>query len=441
LISDNRILTNAHIASNARFIAIEKEGDSRRYEARVRFIAHDCDLAILEVDDASFYEGMQPLVLGGIPELDSTVTVLGYPIGGNRLSVTRGVVSRIDFQVYSHSDADSHLAIQIDAAINPGNSGGPVFQDNAVVGVAFQGYSGRVAQNVGYMIPVPVLKRFLVDIADGSYDAYVDLGAYHFPLINPTYRRALGLGPGDYGVMISQVIQAGASHGVLERGDVLLRIDNLPIFSNGTVEMDGEKLLLNEVVERLHKGDSVRLKIYRKKVEREVVIQLNSPWPYLMMARRHNVKPRYVLFSGLLFQPLTNGFIGATDARNINLLYHYYKFLDSEIYTEKPEVVVLSRILPDQINTYLAGFKGGIVESINGKTVRTLEDVAAGFQEKADFFMIRFEGTGQPIVLDSHMARTAHERIMQRYGISRSEYLEDSIVPEKWLSRRDKEAQ
>jgi len=132
VISGNRILTNAHVSSNARFIAVEKDGDSNKYEAKVQFIAHDCDLAILKVKDSSFFNRMLPLSLGEIPPLDSTVTVVGFPIGGNRLSVTRGVVSRIDYQLYSHSSADSHLAIQIDAAINPGNSGGPVFQNRNI---------------------------------------------------------------------------------------------------------------------------------------------------------------------------------------------------------------------------------------------------------------------------------------------------------------------
>ena len=102
VISDNRILTNAHIVSDARFIVVQKENDSRNYEARVKFIAHDCDLAMLEVLDKSFFEGVKPLSLGGVPLLDSTVLVIGYPIGGDRLSVTRGVVSRIDFRIYSH---------------------------------------------------------------------------------------------------------------------------------------------------------------------------------------------------------------------------------------------------------------------------------------------------------------------------------------------------
>ncbi|MBI5063183.1 MAG: trypsin-like peptidase domain-containing protein, partial [Desulfatitalea sp.] len=139
IISGQRILTNAHVVSNARFVTLEKENDARRYEARVKFIAHDCDLAMLEVVDPGFFQGTSALKLGDVPALDSMVTVLGYPIGGDRLSVTRGVVSRIDYRGYAHSGVDSHLVVQIDAAINPGNSGGPVIQDSQLVGVAFQG--------------------------------------------------------------------------------------------------------------------------------------------------------------------------------------------------------------------------------------------------------------------------------------------------------------
>ena len=164
IIEGNRIMTNAHVVSNATFITVVKEGDPTPWEARVLYVAHDCDLALLGVYDESFFEGTKPLEFGGIPGLESTVSAYGYPIGGDRLSVTRGIVSRIDFLPYSHSEVDSHLAIQIDAAINPGNSGGPVMQDGKVVGVAFQGYSGAVAQNVGFMIPTPVIRRFLEDV-------------------------------------------------------------------------------------------------------------------------------------------------------------------------------------------------------------------------------------------------------------------------------------
>src|SRR2546429_9558923 len=98
---------------------------------------------------------MLALKFGGIPELESTVSAYGYPIGGERMSVTTGIVSRGDFQLYTHSSVDRHLAIQISAQINPGNSGGPVMQDAKVVGWRFQGYSCDVAQGAASMIPRP----------------------------------------------------------------------------------------------------------------------------------------------------------------------------------------------------------------------------------------------------------------------------------------------
>jgi S1-C subfamily serine protease len=385
LISGNRILTNAHLASNARLIAVEKEDDSKKYEAKVKFIAHDCDLAILEVLDKTFFEGISPLPIGGIPSLDSTVAVIGYPIGGERLSVTRGVVSRIDYQIYSHSVIDQHLAIQIDAAINPGNSGGPVIQNNAVVGVAFQAYSKMIAQNVGYMIPVPVIHRFLKDVEDGQYDGYVDLSIRHFPLLNDMHRRALGLKTEGYGVMVSKVYMAGGATNILKPGDVLLAIDGLPIFSNGYVLMGNERLLLEEVVERKFKEESVRLKILRQGKELEVTVPLSYPWPFLMLARRHDVLPRFVVFGGLVFQPLSEVSAKAPEIKQINAGYQYYYYLENEFYKERPEIIVLSKILPDPVNVYLRRFLYSIVEGINDHKVRTLEDMSSAFKEPSDF--------------------------------------------------------
>ena len=430
LISGNRILTNAHVCSNARFVAVEKEGDPKKYEARVKFIAHDCDLAILDVADPEFFKDMIPVEFGGIPSLNSTVRALGYPIGGERLSVTRGVVSRIDFRIYSHSNADSHLTIQIDAAINSGNSGGPVIQNGKAVGVAFQGYSGNVAQNVGYMIPVPVIQRFLTDVKDGQYDHYVDLGIMMFPLLNRAHRRALGLDSDDFGVLVSQVMTAGAAFGILQEGDVLLSIDGLPIFSSGDVDMDGDRVQMAEVVERKFKGDTVSLQILRDGRKQSVTIAPNLPWPYLIQSRRYDALPRFVMFGGLVFQPMSTNFVNALNIRDYKLLYHYTSFLEKEFYIEQPEIIVLSKILQDPINAYLNVFTNCIVEEINGMKIRTLEDVSAALKKEADYYVIHMTGKGRPVVLEHGAVMAAKDRIMEKYGVLKEEYLGNSIVPE-----------
>lgn len=134
------ILTNAHVVADATYIEVRKAGDAHKYVAQRRKVAHECDLATLTVEDAAFWQNASPLPFGSMPCLQDEVSVIGYPEGGEGISITAGVVSRIEIQRYAHS-GNNLLAIQIDAAINPGNSGGPALDDEGrVIGVAFQNH-------------------------------------------------------------------------------------------------------------------------------------------------------------------------------------------------------------------------------------------------------------------------------------------------------------
>lgn len=428
VIDGDRILTNAHVVSNARFIEVEKEDDPQHYTATVQFIGHDCDLAVLRILDKGFFQNTVPLIPGGIPAIESPVSVYGYPIGGDRLSVTRGIISRIDFQTYTHSGIDSHLAVQIDAAINPGNSGGPVMQGGKVVGVAFQGYSGEVAQNVGYMIPTPVIDRFLKDISSGRYDGYVDLSLTYFRLLNPAERQALDLPDNEQGVMVSSVSSAGCSYGILREGDVLLAIDGLPIASDGFVQLDGERVEMPEIVERKFKGDKVHFDIWRDKTQQSVELELSGNWPYLIQANRYDSPPRFILFGGLVFQPLTKNFMDAYQVDDLRLRYYYDFFVTGEIFKEHPEVIVLSNILPDPVNAYLSDLRFQIVDQINNKKIRTLQDMADAFAQKSDYYVINFVGSSRPAVLERSAVEQARDRILTNYNVPKEQYIEGGLM-------------
>src|SRR5207244_9518614 len=101
-----------------------------------------------------------------LPDSKDPVMVYGYPTGGASLSITKGIISRIEFTGYSLSTLG--LRIQIDAAINPGNSGGPAVVNDEIVGLAFSHL--QTAQNLSHMIPEEAIELFLQDVADGSYD-------------------------------------------------------------------------------------------------------------------------------------------------------------------------------------------------------------------------------------------------------------------------------
>ncbi len=444
LVGPNRFLTNAHVVSDTRLIYIKKVNDPKPYKARVVNVAHDCDLALLELEsDIDFetgFKGVQPLFIGGTPKLNTTVIVVGYPIGGERISVTRGVVSRIDFRAYSHSGVDNHLAIQIDAAINPGNSGGPVLQNNQVVGVAFQGYSGNVAQNTGYMIPVPVIERFLKDVEDGNYDHYVDMATSVISILNPAQRRALALPNDGIGVMVAEADAAGSAGGVLKTKDVLLSIDGHPIASDGFIEIEGERVDLNEIIERKFAGDTVNLEIWRDEKREEITITLKRFIPYLIQSEQYDRLPNFVLFAGLQFQPLDRSMMVAHNISELSTRYFYSYYGPDEIYRERPQVIVLTDVLPDSTNTHLQTFIHRVVDSINGKKITLLQDVYDALHGdlhedgREAYHVVRLVGEERPLVLKRKDAAVAHERIKSQYNVGFDHFIEvPEIIKEEGL--------
>lgn len=425
-IGGKRLLTNAHVVSDLRFLELQREDDPRRYPARVTFIAHDCDLAIVEVDEADFYDGMKPLRLArALPAINDEVVVLGYPMGGERLSVTRGVVSRLDYGVYAHSGIDQHLVLQVDAAINPGNSGGPVLFRERVVGLAFQGLIR--GENIGYGIPLPVLQRFLDDIADGRYDGYPELGIAFMSTRNPALRRSLGLErPG--GMAVSYTDPFGSAYGSIEKGDVILRLDGHDVAEDGTVVMDGDRVLFSELIERRQWGEVARFDLVRNRAGLRVDVPLSTPPDPFVFRNLYDVRPRYALRAGLVFSPLTREYLRSVrrdQDPNVRELFYYAEYAKMHgHHLEFDEFVVFTRRLPHPVNGYADGFLNGIVTKVNGRAIRALADLAAAWEQPEDgFHRIRFAGLDDTLVLSVAEAKAAEASIRARYGVPAGEYL------------------
>lgn len=91
VISGRRIITNAHVVADQTFVKVRKHGSPEKFKAKVEAVGHECDLALLTVEEEDFWEGMQCLELGSIPYLQEAVAVVGYPQGlhsfFNRISV------------------------------------------------------------------------------------------------------------------------------------------------------------------------------------------------------------------------------------------------------------------------------------------------------------------------------------------------------------------
>jgi S1-C subfamily serine protease len=420
IIRGKMILTNAHVVSDATYIQVKKESDPELYEAEIMFIGHDCDLALLKVRDENFYKDTTELELGGIPEIRSRVTTYGYPIGGSRLSITEGIISRIEIGEYSHSGNVSFLMIQTDAAINPGNSGGPVMQHNRVVGVAFQASAN--SNNIGFMIPVPVIQHFLGDVQDGRYDGFPMLGAFTDSLENISYRRYLGMKDSQSGVLVTVVIAGGGADNHLYPGDVIMSIDSVPVANDGTISFLNGRIFYSYLIDAKQIGETIDLAVHRKGKTQRIRYPLKSYQYRISWFNEYETLPRYCIFGGLIFQPLTKEYLMTWNkwwhTADRRLLYYYSYYISDNLFPERKEFVVLNKVLPDQANTYISELHDKVVDSINGVKIKCLQDVVDAVKKPAGaYHVIRIDGTSFPLVLKASEMEEANRRVSTKYNI------------------------
>lgn len=424
-LGDSRIMTNAHVIADAKRILVKRADRVKKYEARVLFAGHDCDLGMITVDDAEFFEGMQPLEIGERAAMRSKVQTVGYPTGGEKLSVTEGIVSRVEVRTYAHSGADAHLMVQTDAAINPGNSGGPVVQDGKVVGVAFQGYNAMFAQATSYMIPPSVINHFLVDIKDNTYHGYPELGIYESHLENDSLRDALGVPAGATGVVVLKAMPYASCVGALERNDVLHAIDGVNIQNDGTIDVGGEFLDYSFLVENKQIGDKVTLTIRRAGKVQDVEITLKGWEARMTPATIYDKRPEYLVLGGYIFVPMTSNYIGW--GRSEELSYYmntYYRTVAEEGKTRE-QLVILSRVLKHESTRYIE-YRDEIVATVDGKAPNDFAHFVELIEKSdKDLIRIEFEAVNvAPLILDKQKLAKVHPEILKQQEIDEDRYVE-----------------
>lgn len=418
IIEGQRILTSAHVVESAVSIEAKRAGGSARYPAKILFISHDADLALLAVEDARFFEGARSIPIGKMPKLQQRVVVYGFPVGGNTLSITSGIVSRVEVDTYMHSYRDL-LSVQIDAAINPGNSGGPVISDGAVVGIAMQGIES--ADNVGYMIPSPVIAHFLKDVADGRYDGFPHLGVALQDMESEAQRRGLRMRQGESGALVLRVDYGGPAYGVLHPRDVILAVDGREVANDMTVAWEGVgRVDLAAAYQSKQIGDTVELSILRngKRLKKQIRLKSHTP---LVPGRRRTEWPRYVQFGGLVFQPLSEQLIDDADAGYSDAVS--FAEVHNLVTRARREIVLLGQVLPHPVNRGYQEWGGEVIRLVNGIVPRDLNHLASILDDAKGPWVRFVTGDGYVVTLDLKAARRANREILLDYGIPGDRYL------------------
>jgi len=323
----------------------------------------------------------------------------------------------VEHNRYAHSKAYL-LTCQIDAAINPGNSGGPVMKDNKIVGVAFQ--AGR-GENIGYMVPAPVIQHFLKDIADGNYDGIPGLGIVWQKMESPDLQKKFNMTDIQTGIIINKIFPDMAARNQLKPDDILLSVDGINIENDGTVEFrKDERTFFGYNIQKKQINESITFEVLRDGNLKNVNIILSGPinsW-VLVPHNQYDVPATYYIKGGLVFEPLSLNLLNAWGnwQRAPMNLANYYQ--NGEPTEDRKEVIVLVKILADQINMGYHDLNYKVITKVNNKEISTMKDLVTAFEDyTGEYYIIETEDSTR-IVLDKNQADTYSQQILDRYRIN-----------------------
>jgi S1-C subfamily serine protease len=414
IISGNRILTNAHVVANRTFIEVKKYGDTKRYQAKVKFVSHDVDLAILEVEDKEFFKGTTPLEFGELPNIQDKVTVYGYPMGGNTISVSTGIVSRIEHNMYVHS-GKSFLSIQIDAPINPGNSGGPAISNGKLAGVVMQQIPR--SQNIGYMVPIDIVRHFLKDIEDGRYDGFPQLGVYTEMLENPTSKDYFKLDNDEGGILVVKILYGSPFEKVLKKYDIITAIDGHKIENDGTVKFrENQYTHFKYYIDKHQFGDEVSLEVYRdgKKLNLKVKFPKKSTEQNFTLTKfEYDKMPTYYMIGGYVFVPLTENLLSSSRRPNLSLRYGATKFPTKD----KQEIVLLLKVLASSLSRGDYALSFWKIDKVNGRAFKDFKEFYKIVEESKDKYIVLEDNDGSKVIIDKQKALSMNDELLRRYSI------------------------
>ena len=393
IVEGNRILTNAHVVLYATQVQVQANQSGDKITAVVESISQGIDLAVLKLDDESFFDHRPPLPRAAkLPAVKDSVLVYGFPAGGTTLAITKGIVSRIDFTLYNFPT--SGLRIQIDAAINPGNSGGPAVDGEKMIGLAFSRLGG--GDNIGYIIPCEEIELFLADVADGRFDGKPAMFDTMQTFQNPALRPFLKLPKDVEGMIITQTDTNDPSY-PLKQWDLITAIGDTKIDNEGMVKVGDLRLSFQYLLQKTARNGRVPFTIVRGGAEMKIELPLAAKRP-MLIPDLDGAYPPYFIYGPMVFSTATQLFLGGLNNAAIPLsasrspLAH--RRADKPAFPGEELVVVSSPFFTHKLAIDYSQAQSNVVEKVNGTVIKNLAHLVAVLRDLTDEFVV-FEFAGR----------------------------------------------
>ncbi|KAK4394627.1 Protease Do-like 9 [Sesamum angolense] len=342
VIKGRRVLTNAHSVEHYTQVKLKKRGSDTKYVATVLAIGTECDIALLTVDDDEFWEGVSPVEFG--------------------------------------------ICLHFKMLLLLGKFWGPAFNDKGnCVGIAFQSLKHEDVENIGYVIPTPVIMHFIQDYEKhGTYTGFPILGVEWQKMENPDLRLSMGMKPDQKGVRIRRIDPTAPEFKVLKPSDIILSFDGVDIANDGTVPFrHGERIGFSYLVSQKYTGDNAAIEVLRNSETLKFNVKLGTH-RRLIPAHNKGRPPSYYIVAGFVFTTVSVPYL-----RSESL----YMVSEGAIKAKSDDLVLVADInigYEDIVNTQVHAF--------NGKPVKNLKSLAH-MVDNCDDEYLKFDLEYQQIVV------------------------------------------
>jgi hypothetical protein len=423
-VDKNMVITPAYNVANAAVIKVKRFGQNDFISAKIKIVDYENNLALLELDADSIKKPLVPVKFTGKYAKGAQVAFYWLSATENIYS-GRGYLDRAS--VDSYSMAFSRTLTFVAASTSDRTGSGQLYcADTGAIGIA--GWSNENKE--AGIIPGEVINRFLDDSKDGVYNGTGTLGFSATGLLDPALRKYLKL-PDEIqnGIYISEVYTIGTGSDVLKSGDVILSIDGFELNPYGRfTHPKYDALYLDYLLTGKTAGEKITFDIFRdgkkEKIETAAknfkVSDMLVPWYDL------DSQPEYFVIGGCILQKLTRTYLAARGKDWTGKVEsHIYNYLVNEAFKptdERKDIIVLSYVLPGEINLGYHSLSQLVVDNINGMKIRSMKDIpeALALNPQGKYDVIEFELDKPKLVLDRSKLPQANMIISKTYGIDKS---------------------
>lgn len=416
------ILTCCHVVDDSIKLEITlPQSGKKRYIATILTLLPDYDLAILKTD----FKNTEYLKIFDSDKVNQgeNVKAIGYPLGQDRLKMTKGIISGYQGSLF-----------QTDSAINPGNSGGPLINEKGlVIGVNSQKISSSTADNIGYSVPI---KYFLI-LRDSLSETkqsivYKPNLLCKFSKIDNFIGNYANL-PNNKGYLVKDIDTRSCLYkGGIRRHDIIMKFDNFLIDEYGetNVKWSNEKFNIEDILYRYKIGDKIEIE-YNNKEKGIQKCDVILDYPNFNLYKKYpNLQDNFIdyeIFMGLVLVDFSLNHLENWQISDLNITKKNKNKLIS--YSEHKKrfesKILVCNILPGSyINSNLDLQIGLFIDSVDDKKVSSLTEFKKIVSEKlkdSDQTKIIFDDCSI-MIIDKKTLFSQYKLLKDKYNLKDSNF-------------------